>query len=133
MTYTARTPQRDQDGSAPRALMIGLLRNVETCPDIADYMERIDATMAPYGGRFLVHGGPPTLYEGTARGDLVILEFPDLARAHEWYESPGYQAILPLRTAHADSTVLAVECVREGYRAAEKAARLFPGRTPRPA
>jgi hypothetical protein len=26
-------------------------------PAIAEYLERIDATLAPFGGRFAVHGG----------------------------------------------------------------------------
>ncbi|WP_435194463.1 DUF1330 domain-containing protein [Streptomyces sp. NRRL F-5630] len=133
MTHTDPTPRRDKGTDAPRAFMIGHLRNVETCPDIAEYLERIDATMAPYGGRFVVHGARPVVYEGTWDGDLVILEFPDLVRAREWYASPEYQEILPLRTAHADSLILAIEGVREDYQAGEKAARLFPGRgTPTP-
>ncbi|MEU6443539.1 DUF1330 domain-containing protein [Streptomyces sp. NPDC047046] len=128
MPYTVPTPKQDKGIDAPRAFVIGHLRNVETCPDIAEYLERIDSTMAPYGGRFLVHGGRTTVHEGTWDGDLVMLEFPDLVRAREWYDSPEYREILPLRTAHADSTVLAVEGVREDYRADEKIARLFPGR-----
>ncbi|MFJ4418707.1 DUF1330 domain-containing protein [Streptomyces sp. NPDC088925] len=128
MTHHTRTPRQDSGVDVPRAYMIGHLRNVEVCPDIAEYMERIDSTMAPYGGRFLVHGGRPTVHEGSWDGDLVILEFPDLVRAREWYDSPEYREILPLRTAHADSLILSIEGVREDYQAGEKAARLFPGR-----
>ncbi|GII97592.1 hypothetical protein Ssi02_78230 [Sinosporangium siamense] len=67
--------------------------------------------MAPYGGRHLVHGGQLVGREGTWDGDIVMLEFPDLAGAQEWYESPGYQAILPLRSEHPTSS-----CADEGPR-----------------
>ncbi|MGW2277966.1 DUF1330 domain-containing protein [Streptomyces sp. NPDC001770] len=110
----------------PRGYAIGYLRNVELGPDIAEYIERIEGTMAPYGGRFLVHGGRLVAHEGEWDGDLVVLEFPDTAAAQEWYESPAYQAILPLRTEHATSMVAVVEGVGDDYRAAGKIRQLFP-------
>ena len=33
------------------------LRTVTMGPEIAAYLQRIDATLAPFGGRFLIHGG----------------------------------------------------------------------------
>ena len=33
-------------------------------PAIAEYLERIDATLAPSGGRFAVHGGEAEVLEG---------------------------------------------------------------------
>jgi uncharacterized protein (DUF1330 family) len=103
---------------------IAYLRDVELGPEIVEYIERIDATMAPYGGRFLVHGGRLTPAEGTWDGDLVILEFPSADDAQEWYDSPAYQEILPLRTEHSDSVAAVVEGVPEGYRAVDKLAEL---------
>jgi uncharacterized protein (DUF1330 family) len=35
---------------------IAHLRNVVMGPDIVAYVEAIDATLAPFAGRFLVHG-----------------------------------------------------------------------------
>ncbi|QXE36547.1 DUF1330 domain-containing protein [Streptomyces sp. GMY02] len=114
--------------TAPRAYAIGYLEDVEVGPEIAEYIERIEATLAPYGGRFLVHGGQLVGHEGTWNGDIVILEFPGLAHAQEWYESPEYQAILPLRTEHSTSKVALVEGVPDGHRAADKIPQLFPYR-----
>ncbi|MGW7352621.1 DUF1330 domain-containing protein [Streptomyces sp. NPDC054784] len=113
---------------APRGYALGLLRDVEPDEEIAEYMERIEATMAPYGGRFLVHGGRLVGCEGEWDGDVVLLEFPDLAGARAWYDSPEYQAILPLRTGHATSKVALVEGVPDGHRAADKVPLLFPDR-----
>ncbi|MEU2772175.1 DUF1330 domain-containing protein [Streptomyces sp. NPDC007162] len=112
--------------TAPRGYVVGYLQDVDLGPEIAEYIERIEATMAPYGGRFLVHGGRLVEHEGTWNGDIVILEFPDPARAQEWYESPDYQAILPLRTEHATSMVALVAGVPDDYRASGKIPQLFP-------
>lgn len=112
--------------TAPRAYMIAYLQDVELGPEIAEYIERIDATMTPYGGRFLVHGGQLVGYEGTWDGDIVLLEFPDRVSAEEWYRSADYQAILPLRTEHSTSVVALVEGVPDGHRGIDKIPQLFP-------
>ncbi|WP_406149703.1 DUF1330 domain-containing protein [Streptomyces sp. NBC_01012] len=111
---------------APRAYAIGYLKDVEVGPEIAEYIKRVEATMAPHGGRFLVHGGQLVEHEGTWGGDIVILEFPDLTSAQEWYASAEYQAILPLRTEHSTSMVALVEGVPDGYRASAKIPPPFP-------
>jgi uncharacterized protein (DUF1330 family) len=112
--------------TAPRGYVVGYMQDVELGPEIEEYMALIDATMTPYGGRFLVHGGRLVGHEGTWGGDIVMLEFPDMASAQEWYDSPGYQAILPLRTEHSDSKVALVEGVSDGHRAVDKIPLLFP-------
>jgi uncharacterized protein (DUF1330 family) len=40
--------------------------NVE--PEIMDYIARIDATLEPYDGRFLIHGGPVDRLHGEWSG-----------------------------------------------------------------
>lgn len=64
---------------------IGYLRNVEVGEDVVTYIETIEATMAPYGGRFLIHGGRLTPLEGEWDGDLIVIEFPDHEAAVAWY------------------------------------------------
>lgn len=41
----------------PPAYAIAYLRQVDFGEAIVDYLQRIDATLAPHGGHFLVHGG----------------------------------------------------------------------------
>lgn len=74
-----------------------------------------------------MHGGKLTPAEGEWTGDIVIIEFPDSAAAKEWYESPAYQEILPLRTEHSRSIAALVEGVPDGYRAVDKIAQLLGG------
>jgi uncharacterized protein (DUF1330 family) len=90
---------------------VGILTDVKMGPAIVQYLERIDATLAPYDGHFIVHGGDARVLEGTSPGTLVVIEFPDLSRGEEWYASPAYQEILPLRAKNSVSTVFLCEGV----------------------
>jgi uncharacterized protein (DUF1330 family) len=97
---------------------IGLFSEVRRGPDIAEYIARIDATLQPFGGRFLIHRATAEAVEGAWGGALVVIAFPDREAVRAWYASPAYQAILPLRLAHATGDVCFVDGVPEGYRAA---------------
>ena len=108
-----------------RAYAIAYLREVDFGDAIIEYLQRIDETLAPYGGHFIVHGGEITATEGEWDGDIVIISFPDAAAAKAWYESPAYQAILPLRTEHSQSIACLVEGVTPGHRAVDKLAALL--------
>jgi uncharacterized protein (DUF1330 family) len=108
------------------AYAVAHLRHVDLGPEIVEYVRRIDATLDPYGGRFLIHGGPVDALEGTFAGDLIVIEFPNRENAREWYASPEYQAILRLRTDHAEGEAFIVEGVPDGYRAVDKLAALAP-------
>ncbi len=109
---------------------IGRLRDVTLNAEIVGYLEQIDTTLAPFGGSFVVHGGPPTVLEGAWEGDLVIIGFPSRAAAEGWYASAAYREILPLRTRNAVCDVLLIDGVEAGHRATdvlerERAARVF--------
>ena len=64
----------------------------------ATYRKEVPATIAAFGGKFVVRGGPLTTLEGEwPHPRLVIIEFPSRAAAEGWYRSPEYQKIMPLR------------------------------------
>ncbi|MGP9018959.1 DUF1330 domain-containing protein [Streptomyces sp. BR1] len=107
------------------AYAIANLRPIKTMPeDVVVYMETIQSTMEPFGGRFLVHGATLEVREGSWPNALVIVGFPSMAEARAWYDSPAYQSLIPLRTDHIEGDVVLVEGVAEGYEAAATAARL---------
>jgi len=56
---------------------VARLHRVNMGAEIVEYLERIDETLEPFGGRFLVHGGRLEVLEGKWPGDLIIIEFPD--------------------------------------------------------
>jgi uncharacterized protein (DUF1330 family) len=110
------------------AYAVAHLRSVDLGPEIFEYIARIDATLEPFGGRFLIHGGPVDSLDGHWSGDLVVIEFPNRESAHAWYASPGYQAILRLRTDNSDGGAFIVDGLPDRYRAADALAKLMPAR-----
>ncbi len=77
-----------------------------------EYRRRVPATLEPYGGRFVVRGGPFEVLEGDWQPKrVVVLEFPSVERAKTWYSSAEYQQILPLRERNARSSMVLVEGV----------------------
>lgn len=106
------------------AYAIAHLHRVELNAEIAEYLMRIDDTLPPFEGRFLVHGQVPEPADGTWEGSVVVIEFPSIAKARAWYASPAYQAILPLRLRNSQGEAILVEGVSPRYRAATLVARL---------
>lgn len=78
--------------------------------EVAEYRAGVPATLEPYNGRFVARGGKTDVLEGTWEpGRIVVLEFPDVQAARDWYASPAYQEILPLRTRNCETGMLLVE------------------------
>lgn len=98
---------------------VGYLHNVRMGPEIISYLEGIDATLAPFHGRFVIHGGPRVALEGACERDLIVIAFPDKVTARAWYASPAYQELLPLRQRNADGDVFLIEGVGEAHRATD--------------
>jgi uncharacterized protein (DUF1330 family) len=74
------------------------------------YRAAVPATLAQYGGRFLVRGGATELIEGGPEPKrIVILEFADAAAVKRWYNSPEYQKILPGRLENSTARAFIVE------------------------
>lgn len=101
------------------AYAIANVQSITMVPAIAEYPERIDATLAPYGGRFLVHGDRADVREGNFVGDLIMIEFPDRDRAEGWYESAGYTAIVSLRTENTEGWLILIDGVPSDHRATD--------------
>jgi uncharacterized protein (DUF1330 family) len=77
-----------------------------------DYRARVPATIARYGGRYLVRGGATEVREGDwSPRRLIVLEFPSLARAREWFDSPEYAPLIALRQRTARTRIVLAEGV----------------------
>lgn len=75
-----------------------------------DYKRLVPLSISKYGGRFLARGGEVQTLEGAwTPGRLVILEFPSLARAREWWSSPEYAPAKALRQATSQGSLVVVE------------------------
>jgi uncharacterized protein (DUF1330 family) len=76
------------------------------------YAVRSPAIIAKYGGRVLARGGTVEILEGvTSRGRVVIIEFPSMEAARNFYYSPEYQQAKQIRLPVADAQFLIVEGV----------------------
>jgi uncharacterized protein (DUF1330 family) len=64
---------------------------------------------AQYSVKPLVVYGALEAAEGPAPDGIVMLQFPTMADAKAWYDSPGYQEALPYRRQAADYNVVFVE------------------------
>jgi len=106
------------------AYAIAHLRSIDLNEEILVYLRKIDASLEPYEGRFLIHGAIPEVIEEPFPGAIVVIEFPDIERARAWYASDAYQEILPLRTRNSDSVAIVVEGTAPGYRAESFADKL---------
>ena len=86
--------------------------SVEDAAAYEGYRSKTAAIIERYGGRFLVRGGAVEVREGDPGiSRLVILEFPSVTAAQTFYDSPEYQAILPIRLDTASSTLVIAEGV----------------------
>jgi len=77
-----------------------------------DYKRQAGPTVTAYGGRFVVRGGAAEVLEGSWEPKrIVVLEFPSMARAREWIDSPEYAPARRLRHETAESEMILVEGV----------------------
>ena len=78
--------------------------------------ERYKALAGPavtaHGGRYLVRGGPTEILEGSWQPRrLVILEFPDAAKARAWWSSAEYTEAKAIRQSCSATEMLLAEGV----------------------
>ena len=101
------------------AYAVAHMRQVTMGPAVEEYLQRIDATLAPFGGRFIVHGAEVEILEGSWPGFLIVIEFPDRNRVSAWYNSVAYQEIVTLRTDNSESDVVMVDGVGGEHKATD--------------
>lgn len=75
------------------------------------YTEAAPATIAQFGGKFLVRGGPRLEVlegDGVPRR-LVVLEFETFEQAKLWYDSPEYAGLKDLNSRVTNRRLIIVE------------------------
>jgi uncharacterized protein (DUF1330 family) len=97
----------------PKAYVVAEL--VITDPSTYEtYRQQVLPTLQAFEGVFLVRGGTRIQYEGKdeAHHDqtrTVIVEFPSLQKARDWYTSPTYTEVKALRLAASEARLFIVE------------------------
>jgi uncharacterized protein (DUF1330 family) len=87
--------------------------------DLETYKRYIEVAPPPiglYGGKYLTRGGAVEVLEGEwPKRRFVILEFPDMATAKRWHESPEYAAAKALRQSCSSTVMLLAEGLPEPF------------------
>ena len=77
-----------------------------------EYAALVQATLDPFGGRFLVRGGPSETLEGDWQPRrVVVLQFPSAGHARGWYESPDYVKAMEIRHGASTGSLILAEGV----------------------
>ena len=77
-----------------------------------EYRRHVPATLAPFGGRFIVRGGTSETLEGSWQPQrLVVLEFPDRQAARAWWASGEYAGPKALRQRSARTELIVIDGV----------------------
>lgn len=105
------------------AYAVAHLREMSVNREVITYLRKIDATLEPFDGRFLVHGKQSEVVEGEFPGYLIIIAFPDMESARGWYHSDAYQDIVSLRINNSEGSVILVDGVPEDYQASDLLSR----------
>jgi uncharacterized protein (DUF1330 family) len=95
--------------NTPPAYLIAEIR--VTDPEAyKEYVTKVPAGMEPYGARFLVRGGKTESLEGAEpAGRVAVLQFRSMAEAKQYWISPAYKEIEPIRHRSATSRIYLVE------------------------
>ena len=92
------------------AYLIGLVE--VTDPSwLAEYSTKVQAQFAEIGAKYHVRSTKIESLEGDKPTpmSMVVIEFPSMEVAHEWYKTDEYQALVKLRQAGAQADLWLTE------------------------
>lgn len=76
------------------------------------YVAAVTPIVEKFGGEYLVRGGPAEHHEGEPIGErTVVIRFPSLRAARDWYHSDEYAPVRAMRLAASSSLQTIVEGV----------------------
>ena len=68
-----------------------------------EYRNLVPATLIPWEGELVFRGKQVSVLSGTSHHhDIVVIHFPNLAKANGWFSFFDYQGLIPLREYAAD-------------------------------
>jgi uncharacterized protein (DUF1330 family) len=84
--------------------------DVTDWPRYSEYMKVTPGVISRYGGKFIARGGEMLTLEGeTEIRRVVIIEFPSLEKAKEFYHSDEYRDTKNLRKGAATAQFLVID------------------------
>ena len=96
--------------SAPAYIVVDI--QVTDPETMKQYSPRAAALVESLGGRSIVRGGKVEVLEGEPpAGRVAIVQFPSMERAQQFWNSPAYREIVPIRHKAAKTRSFLVEGV----------------------
>lgn len=75
-----------------------------------EYRQKVPATIAAHGGRYVARGGATEVLEGTwSPRRCVVLEFPHMDNFRAWWDSPEYAPLRELRVKSTKSNLIVTQ------------------------
>lgn len=91
------------------AYFIGFAK-VKDAGKAQEYSSKAGPTLGPAGGTLVGRGKLAEVLAGRFDANsCLIVKFPSVDAARDWYHSPAYQALVPLRDEAIDSTFLLID------------------------
>jgi uncharacterized protein (DUF1330 family) len=76
----------------------------------AEYARQVPDTLIPWGAELVFRGKQVAVLAGeNPHSDIVVIRFPTVAAVNQWFSSPAYQALIPLREQAAEVVLLTYE------------------------
>ena len=88
------------------------------------YRARAADAIHKFGGRYLARLGETQVLEGTWNPSMiVVVEFPNLERAREWYRSPEYAHALGVRDKALSRNLILVDGMNDSAKIVTRSER----------
>lgn len=90
--------------------MIVEAKEVMDSKGYGEYIQKVPQTIAKFGGKYLVRGGPVTVLSGDwDPSRVIIVEFESMEKFQGWWNSSEYRAVAPLRERSAKTNAVVIE------------------------
>ena len=99
-----------QTASAP-AYYVGNVQEVKDAEAYRAYATKVPDTLTAFGGKFIVRGAEPVILDASKKppGYIVVIQFPSMKNLRDWWNSPVYSSIRPIRERLTTGQNYAVE------------------------
>ena len=89
------------------AYLVGTVYDVNDPETFHSYRNVAGPTLEQYGGKFIGGSESVEVLDGDSPPlGFVLIEFESVEQAKRWYNSPEYQAVLPMRKNSTNSTLI---------------------------
>ena len=84
--------------------------NVNNLENYQEYLKNVTPIAERFGGNYIIRAGKFEILEGNWQYERnVVIEFPSLEKAKEFYNSEEYKPIKKIRITNAENNLIIIE------------------------